>query len=379
MEKFSDDSFNAVVDILDNISEIIVYMDTNDTVLWANQAAMAAFPTLIKNDRSNYKCYELFFHCDTECSGCPVKRVISAKKSCSTVVCSYDDGIWRVSADPIFDENGNVVRIIKRVEDVKAATEIENRLHEMNTELERSNQDLEQFAYAVSHDLREPLRMIASYLQLIEIQNKDKFDTESKEFLSIAFDGAKRMNDLLDGLLQYSRVGSKGKIPVDCDFADIIRNATNNLMLQIDEAKAQIETCNMPKNIPADKSQLIQLFSNLIGNSIKYRKPETSPIIEISCCDDDKFWTFCVADNGIGIESQYYERIFQVFQRLHGRTEIPGYGLGLSICKRIVDRHGGKMWVDSEPGAGTSFYFTLPKKASIKNTIEQQLSKEEQQ
>ncbi len=372
MENFIDNSFTAASEILDNISEIIVCMDTNDIVLWANQAAKTAFPALINCEGSKYKCYELFFHCDTECPGCPVKRVMEIKKSCSTVICHSDDGIWRVTADPIFNEAGEVEKIIKRVENVKAATEIENRLYEMNSELERSNQDLEQFAYAVSHDLREPLRMIASYMQLIEMQNKDKFDAESTEFLSIAFDGAKRMNDLLDGLLQYSRVGSRGKIPVQCDCEEIIQNATNNLMLQIDETNARIVTYNMPTSVPADRSQLIQLFSNLIGNSIKYSKVGRLPVIEISCCDNDRYWTFCVSDNGIGIESHYYDRIFQVFQRLHGRTEIQGYGLGLSICKRIVERHSGKIWVDSKPGDGTSFYFTLPKKASIKQTAGQQ-------
>ena len=372
MEKISDNSFAAAAEILDNVSEIIVCMDTNDAVLWANQAAKTAFPALVESIGRKYKCYQLFFHCDVECPECPVKRVITTKKPCSAVICRSNEGIWRVTADPVYDEDGQVVRIIKRVEDVKAATEIENRLYEMNTELERSNQDLEQFAYAVSHDLREPLRMVASYLQLIEMQNKDKFDNESKEFLSIAFDGAKRMNDLLDGLLQYSRVGSRGKIPAECDCEEIIRNATNNLMLQIDETKTQIETYNMPVSVPADRSQLIQLFSNLIGNSIKYSKPGITPVIQISCCSDEKFWTFCVKDNGIGIESQYYDRIFQVFQRLHGRTEIPGYGLGLSICKRIVERHGGKIWVDSKPGEGTEFYFTMPRKANIKQTVEQQ-------
>lgn len=372
MEKLSDDSFTAAAVILDNVSEIIAYMDTNDTVLWANRAAKIAFPELSTDDRNKYKCHELFFHCDSECPGCPVKTAIETGKSSSKVICRSDDGIWRITADPILDENGKVVNIIKRAEDVKAATEIESRLYEINTELERSNQDLEQFAYAVSHDLREPLRMIASYLQLIEMVNGDKFDAESKEFLSFAFDGAKRMNDLLDGLLQYSRVGTKGKIPVECDCEEIIRNATTNLMLQIDETNTKVITNKLPNSIPADRSQLIQLFSNLIGNSIKYSTPGVSPIIEISSCEDDKFWTFCVKDNGMGIEPQYFERIFQVFQRLHGRTEIQGYGLGLSICKRIVERHGGKIWVDSQHGQGSSFFFTIPKKVSIKQTIEPQ-------
>jgi len=209
------------------------------------------------------------------------------------------------------------------------------------------------------------LRMIASYLELIKMQNNDKFDAESKEFLNYAFDGAKRMNGLLDGLLQYSRIGTKGKIPVQCDCAEIIKNAQNNLMLQISEAKAAVITHELPEKIYADPSQIMQLFSNLISNSIKYSKPGIPPEINISCCEDDTFYTFCVSDNGIGIEHRYYERVFEIFQRLHGRTEIEGNGIGLSICKRIVERHGGKIWVESVYGQGSSFYFTIPKQSVI--------------
>jgi light-regulated signal transduction histidine kinase (bacteriophytochrome) len=208
--------------------------------------------------------------------------------------------------------------------------------------------------------------MIASYLQLLEMENNDKFDEESKEFMSYAFDGAKRMNDLLDGLLQYSRVGTRGKVPQECDCKKIVNDATDNLMLQIEESGAKVVSEGLPEKIIADKSQLIQLFSNLISNSIKYAKKDTPPVVNISSKDKGDVWEFCVSDNGIGIEQQYYERIFQVFQRLHGRTAIPGYGLGLSICKRIIERHGGKIWVESKFGEGTEFFFTLPKETSIK-------------
>ncbi|MFI4913292.1 MAG: ATP-binding protein [Sedimentisphaeraceae bacterium JB056] len=330
-----------------------------------NKKAIDTFPQFASKQPPNGRCFEILFGRSEECKECPVKAAISSKKSTSNVIQSSPGVFWRIKADPVI-ENDQIKFIIKRIEIIKNLTDVEKKLSALNKEFKRSNKDLEQFAYAVSHDLREPLRMIASYLQLLDMENSDKFDEESKEFMAIAFDGAKRMNDLIDGLLQYSRVGTRGKIPAECNCNEIIKDAKNNLMLQIDEAQAVISEKNLPEKIMADRSQLIQLFSNLIGNSIKYAKPEITPKIVISCEDDNDKWQFCIADNGIGIEKQYYERIFQIFQRLHGRTTIKGYGLGLSICKRIVERHGGEIWVESDNDEGTKFFFTLPKEAVIK-------------
>jgi signal transduction histidine kinase len=350
-------------DIIDSIAEIIIIMDPQRNICAVNEKAADSFPNIRSAPKA--QCYNLLFGAEKECENCSVKKAISTKKSQTGIIQPIAGKIWRVKADPVVKE-GQIRFIVKRIEEVNGLSDIEKKLSSLNSELQRSNQDLEQFAYAVSHDLREPLRMIASYLQLLEMENNDKFDEESKEFMSYAFDGAKRMNDLLDGLLQYSRVGTRGKVPQKCDCKRIVSDATDNLMLQIEESGARVVYEGLPEEIIADRSQLIQLFSNLISNSIKYAKKDTPPVVNISSKDKGDVWEFCVSDNGIGIEQQYYERIFQVFQRLHGRTAIPGYGLGLSICKRIIERHGGKIWVESKFGEGTEFFFTLPKETSIK-------------
>lgn len=224
-------------------------------------------------------------------------------------------------------------------------------------DLKISNDELQQFAYVASHDLQEPLRMISSYLQLIEYRYKDKLDKDADEFIAYAVDGAKRLQDLIDGLLEYSRVGTKGKSfeLVDCGF--ILEQALINLKVAIEESGALITHDPLP-TVMADSTQIVQLFQNLIGNAINFCGKETLRV-HISAELKENERVFSLKDNGIGIESQYKERIFNIFQRLHGR-EYSGTGIGLSICKRIAERHGGRIWVESEPGKGSTFYFTIP-------------------
>jgi PAS domain S-box-containing protein len=243
-------------------------------------------------------------------------------------------------------------------------------------ELERSNTDLEQFAYVASHDLQEPLRMIASYTQLLERRYRDKLDGEAREFMAFAVDGAMRMQTLINDLLAYSRVGTHGKPLVPLDASSMLQRAMANLKVAIEESHAQIHAGPLPR-ILGDATQFTQLLQNLVGNAIKFRggKP---PVIHISAelvdaagvldagantdlrTPKPKVWRFAVRDEGIGIERQYFERIFVIFQRLHGREEYPGTGIGLAVCKRIVERHGGRIWVESEPGRGAAFFFTIP-------------------
>ncbi|MFH1440472.1 MAG: ATP-binding protein [Candidatus Omnitrophota bacterium] len=225
-------------------------------------------------------------------------------------------------------------------------------------DLERSNKDLEQFAYVASHDLREPLRMITSYLQLIEKKYKDRLDKEGDEFISFAIDGAKRMYNLINDLLVYSRAGTQAKEfnPVDCE--DIIEEVLVNLKLKIEENKAVL-TCEKLPVVMAERMQLVQLFQNLIDNAIKFRGQE-APRVHISAQKDKDNWLFSVKDNGIGIEAEYTSRIFQIFQTLHSRKDYQGTGIGLAVCKKIVERLGGKIWMVSEPDKGSTFYFTIP-------------------
>ena len=230
-------------------------------------------------------------------------------------------------------------------------------LEAKTTELSRSNLELEQFAYVASHDLQEPLRMVASYCQLLERRLKDKLDDETKKFLGYCIDGAVRMQGLINDLLTFSRVGRKGDpfSPVDCK--KVVRQATANLQAAIQEKGACVTHDGLPE-IKGDSTQLTQLFQNLIGNGIKYC--EQVPNVHISAHAQNGNWVFSVRDNGIGIAPEHFDRIFVIFQRLHGRgSRYSGTGIGLALCKKIVEHHGGRIWVESQPGNGTTFYFTI--------------------
>jgi len=234
-------------------------------------------------------------------------------------------------------------------EEIKARTE----------ELSRSNKELEQFAYIASHDLQEPLRMVASYVQLLERRYESKLDKDALEFIAYAVDGATRMKRLINDLLTYSRVGTRKKPFQPTDCSKVVDQTLSDLDMSIKESGAVVTRGPLP-TVMADDTQLAQLFLNLIGNAIKFRGKET-PTVHISVKEDEEACCFTVRDNGIGIEHQHVDRIFQVFQRLHTKAEYPGTGIGLAVCKKIVERHGGRMWVISKPDEGSTFYFTIPK------------------
>ncbi len=243
----------------------------------------------------------------------------------------------------------------------QALQEHEKQLEEIvlqrTAELTRSNKELEMFAYITSHDLQEPLRMVTSYLQLIDKRYTENLDDDGREFISFAVEGAKRMQTLINDLLKYSRVDTKGKAFSPVDINKVLMDTLNNLEIAIEESKATITHDPLP-TVNGDETQLRQLFQNLVGNAIKFRG-EKPPTIHIGTEPVNNGWKFTVKDNGIGIETKYYERIFQVFQRLHGRNEYSGNGIGLAVCKKIVERHGGSITVESNPGEGTTFLFTL--------------------
>ncbi len=224
-------------------------------------------------------------------------------------------------------------------------------------ELRRSNEELQQFAYIASHDLQEPLRMIASYLQLIERRYRGRLDKDADEFISYAVDGASRLQNMIIGLLAYSRIETKGKPFGEVNLAEVLGLAISNLRIAIEESGALITADRLPV-VRADPVQLVQVFQNLLANAIKFRR-EDPPCIHVSAVRKGAEWIFSVRDNGIGIALEYEDRIFNIFQRLHGK-EYPGVGIGLSLCRRIVERHGGRIWFESEEGKGTTFNFTIP-------------------
>jgi PAS domain S-box-containing protein len=258
---------------------------------------------------------------------------------------------------PIVDAQFRLTGISAVFHDISDSKRVMSELAERTRELERSNADLEQFAYTASHDLQEPLRMVASYVQLLRERYRGKLDRDADDFIDFAVNGATRMKQLINDLLSYSRAG-KGREFAPVDAAAPMRWALANLDLAIAEARAKITYGAMPA-VMGDEAQLGELFQNLIGNALKFRSDRPAEI-NIAAERKDRLWEFAVSDNGIGIDPRHSSRIFTIFQRLHSRSSYPGTGIGLALCRRIVDRHGGRIWVESEIGKGTTFRFTIP-------------------
>jgi PAS domain S-box-containing protein len=265
-----------------------------------------------------------------------------------------------VTLSPLNTDEGILLSVAIR--DISSRKKGEARLLQTLDELNRSNEELGQFAYIASHDLQEPLRMVASYTQLLSKRYKGKLDADADEFIGFAVDGANRMQRLIQDLLSYSRVGTKGQALADTSSEEALEQAMLNLGGAI-EASAALVTHDPLPRVLADEGQLVQLFQNLVGNAIKYQSAGV-PLVHISSTKNgDAKWMFSVRDNGLGIESKYFERIFGMFQRLHKREEFDGTGIGLAICKKIVERHGGTISVESQPGQGSTFRFALAESA----------------
>ena len=259
------------------------------------------------------------------------------------------------------DDDDQAIRIIGINYDVTERIEMQEHLRKANEDLVRSNSELERFAYVASHDLQEPLRMVTSYLQLLERRYKDRLDGDAIEFIDYAVDGSNRMKTLINDLLAYSRVGTRGKEFTQVNCNEVLDHVLFSLKPMMDESNAEITFEPLP-TIMGDTVQLEQLFQNLLGNALKFRGEE-APRIHIGVKKENKTWLFSVRDNGIGIDPQFFEKVFIIFQRLHTREKYEGTGIGLAISKKIVERHGGRIWIESEPGNGSTFNFTIPNKS----------------
>ncbi|SNB44752.1 PAS domain S-box protein [Geobacter sp. DSM 9736] len=268
--------------------------------------------------------------------------------------------VWvRISVTVRRDAEERPFQAIALVEDIHDRKMAEHELNRTLEELARSNRELEQFAYVASHDLQEPLRMISGYLVLLERKYRGRLDEKADSYIHFAVDGAQRMQKLIEALLSWSRITTRGAELEPVNMGGALADAVANLAAVIGETGAEMKADPLP-TVTGDATLLIQLFQNLIGNALKYTKPGVPPRVHVSAHRDGNEWVFFVRDNGIGIQHQHFDRIFQIFQRLHTREEYPGTGIGLAACKKIVERHHGRIWVESTPGDGSTFFFTLP-------------------
>ncbi len=273
------------------------------------------------------------------------------------------------SASPLRDATGNFDGTAAISQDITARKRAEERLAEQarqlevsNAELAASNRELEQFAYVASHDLQEPLRKVSSFCQLLAEEFRDKIGDEADEYIGFVVDGAARMQQLINDLLTYSRIGRTRETLTDVDCNEVMRRVLADLSAAVAETGATVTAGGLP-TVRGQWPTLVQLFENLVSNAIKFHGSQP-PWVEVTARRSDGYWQFCITDNGIGIEPQYSDRIFAVFQRLHSRDEYPGTGIGLAVCKKIVETHGGRIWLDPAPGAGSAFHWTIPDETS---------------
>ncbi|WP_413204107.1 PAS domain S-box protein [Rhodospirillum sp. A1_3_36] len=268
---------------------------------------------------------------------------------------------------PMLDEEGRIIGVLGLSRDITERKQIEDTLRETNEELRQSNEDLESFAYVASHDLREPLRTVTSFSTLLKRSLGEDLTPDQKDYLEFVHKGATRMDRLIRDLVEYSRIGRSANPRIDLSVAKVVDTVLGQLRRQLEEEGARVTRCHGMPRVYACRGEVERLFLNLITNALKYRAPDRSPEINITCALQGDRWEFCISDNGIGMDLEQYGagRIFRLFQRLHGRDEYGGgTGVGLSVCKKIVEHYGGRVWVKSTPGEGSQFFFTLPQAAT---------------
>ena len=308
-------------------------------------------------DATGELCYKALHDLDSICPWCVNERVFKGETVRWEVQSPKDNHWYYIVNTPIYHTDGTISKqaMILDITEIKKAEEELKRLSE---ELARSNAALKDFAYIASHDLKKPLQTIESFSKLLARRYKGKLNAKADEFISYIVEGVQRLQMLIKDLLEYSQIETKAKNIKPTDFSFIVEEAMSNMKTAIDESNAVVTYNKMP-TIMSDPQQMISLFQNLIDNAINFRSNK-APRVRISAERKGDEWVFAIRDNGIGIDPKDFEKIFVMFQRLHGSTDYPGTGIGLSICKKIVERHGGRIWLESETAKGSTFYFTIP-------------------
>ncbi len=348
--------------IVDNASDAIITIDLEYRITSWNKAAGRIFGWYAQEVMGK-KLPELIVPQALSAEREHIMHEVTSRRTLAgiEITCMRKDGTVidaSLTLSPLRDTDKNISGSSIIFRDVTERKRADEKLRQTLLRLERSNRELEQLAHAAAHELQEPLRMVASYTQLLERRYKNKLDKDADEFIAYAVDGAVRMQKLINDLLAYQQIGMHDK-PfelVDCEA--VFNKAVANLKAAIEESKALVTHGALPA-VMADAQYMVQLFQHLIENAIKFRSKE-NPRIYIWATQKENEWVFSISDNGIGIAPEYFERIFMIFQRLHDKREYPGTGIGLAICKKIVERHGGRIWVESKAGEGSTFYFTIP-------------------
>jgi PAS domain S-box-containing protein len=371
-ELFSLDPAATADKIIATMSEPLLIVDTYGAITHPNQAAVDLFG--YSREELTARFFSALF-VTAESGAITLNKILLGESVFHhEVQLKSRDGDQRyalISSSVLRDREGEIAGFICILKDITERLQTENRLKTLLEDLQRSNTELEQLAYVASHDLQEPLRMVSSYLELLERRYKDRLDQDAREFIGFAVDGAKRMKRLIEDLLTFSRLGTRARPFSPVNMEAVLEKALLNLKVIREETGTRITHDPLPV-LPGDESQLIQLLQNLLANALKFHGSLPSRVHlgaqRVNAAETGVFsgtesltvWKFSVADNGIGIPPEHFSRIFQLFQRLHSRAEYPGSGIGLAVCKKIVERHHGKIWVESEIGKGSTFYFILP-------------------
>jgi len=364
IRKTTEDALKATQErykeILGNIQDAYIRADKNGKIMMANVSAAETYRYNSPEEMIGIKAAKFYKNPDervevleklNKYGKIENNEIEAIRKDGTTFIASQNAQFY-------YDDQGEIQGIETLVRDITEKKQAEIEINKGLKKLEQSNKELEQFAYITSHDLREPLRMITSFLQLLKRRYKDKLDQDANEFIDFAVEGAKRLDTMTNDLLQYSQLNSQKRKISPVNFENVLNETLINLKVPIEENKAVITHDPLP-TIYGDEKLKMQLFQNIIGNALKYRDKST-PHIHISAKKEKNQYLFSISDNGIGMSKDHLNRIFTIFQRLHTRTEYEGTGIGLAISKKIVEQQGGQIWVESEVGKGTTFYFTIP-------------------